>query len=352
MLLSSCEEMLGPVEGERQGELRWSFSPDRSLIRDALTRAEGAEIPDTNDFLLKVTSSSGKVIYDGRYGDSPLSLKLDPGNYSVSVKSSEFRLPAFSAPQFGDEQVAVVKKGESCHVVFNCAQTNSGIRLRMAPSFLTDYPYASLFVKSEEGKLLYSYSEKRVAYFLPGKVSVMKSEGGKDEILFSRELQAREILTVSISTSSPSPAGGNSFRMEVDTSRTWTEESWHLGGNGGGGSSDDEAYGVGEVAAHAGEEDVWIYGYIVGGDLSSSGNKMNTVAPFSSDTHLAIASRTSVTDKASCVSVELKKGALRDALGLKANPGLIGRQVFLKGNLVSSYYGIPGIRSVSEWELR
>ena len=61
-----------------------------------------------------------------------------------------------------------------------CVQLNSGIRLRIDPEFLEAYPSAALVLKSEEGSLMYSYSEKRTAYFLPGNVSLILTQGDSD----------------------------------------------------------------------------------------------------------------------------------------------------------------------------
>jgi hypothetical protein len=49
--------------------------------------------------------------------------------------------------------------------------------------------------------------------------------------------------------------------------------------------------------------------------------------------------------------VELKKGAARDALNLVDNPQVLGHTVWLKGDLVESYYGIPGLKNVTEFAL-
>ena len=65
----------------------------------AQTKAS-ADIPDTGAFLLKITDSAGKVIYDGRYGDSPEKLIVKAGTYNISVRSTKFSKPAFSAPEF------------------------------------------------------------------------------------------------------------------------------------------------------------------------------------------------------------------------------------------------------------
>jgi hypothetical protein len=90
----------------------------------------------------------------------------------------------------------------------------------------------------------------------------------------------------------------------------------------------------------------------VGGDLTSAGNGISFAAPFSSMTCLAIAARTSVSEKSSCMSVQLSKGDFRDALNLVDHPELLGRKIFLKGDIVSAYYGIPGIQNLTEYSLK
>ena len=100
-----------------------------------------------------------------------------------------------------------------------------------------------------------------------------------------------------------------------------------------------------------GEDDVWVFGYIVGGDLSSAGATVKT-SKLTKATHLAIATRSSVTAKASCIAVELPKGPIRDALNLVDHPDLVGTRVYLKGSLVASYFGTTGLKSVSDYVLK
>ena len=69
-----------------------------------LTRAT-VDLPDTDAFILTVKNSAGDVLYEGAYGDSPESMLVNPGSYTVKAVSRVFEKPEFSAPQFGDEQV-------------------------------------------------------------------------------------------------------------------------------------------------------------------------------------------------------------------------------------------------------
>ncbi len=343
----SCE-MLGLPSADKQGELRISFAKEQ----ESLTRA-GLAIPDTSDFLLTVRNSGGKIIYDGKYGDSPESLALEPDSYTVTVISEEFSKPAFSSPQFGDEQCVVVPSGKSINVRLVCRQTNSGVRLKVDSGFLDEYPNGVLMLKSSLGRLIYGYSEKRIAYFKPGEVSLVLNEGKTDKVLMSRTLSAQEILELKVlvsSSSSPSETSGKGgMSIKVDTVRNWTSESFVIGGGGSSGTDQYEALTVSEALSSIGEEDVWVSGYIVGGDLTSSSASFQT--PFDSRTNILLGPRSTTSDKEVCLSVQLPSGELRNALNLVDNPKLLRRKICLRGDIVEAYYGIPGLKNITEYEL-
>lgn len=355
--LSACDDF-GITAG--QGELRWIIEEGGANTRSS------AEIPDTNDFILRVTDAKGTVLYEGAYGNSPESLLVNAGSYTVSVRSIDFTAPGFSKPQYGDEQVVVVKSGASVTVRLSCTLLNAGIRLQVAPDFLTSFPDGVLFLKSGDTRLMYGYAEKRIAYFKPGTVSLILYDQGKDEVLLSRNLEARQILTLSLSApyGGSGTAASSSVTVAVDTTKNWRSESFAIGGPGGpedgGGENEDDgrdeddpdsAIPVSKVNAHVGEEGVWVYGYIVGGDLSTAGTTVKT-SKITKSTHLAIAARSTVTAKTSCVAVELPKGPLRDALNLVDHPDLIGSRIYLKGDLVASYFGTTGLKSVSDYVMK
>ena len=349
-VLGACDDF--GLRSGGQGELRWIIAGN-----GADTRAASAEIPDTNDFILKVSDAKGKILYEGSYGDSPESLLVDAGSYTVAVHSIEFTTPGFSRPVYGDEQVVVVKAGATVTVRLNCTLENAGVRLQVAPDFLTSYPDGVLFLKSGE----------TIAYFKPGPISLVLNDRGADEILLTRTLDARTILTLNISAPYGGTAATSSITVAVDTARIWNSESYVIGGGGSGSGSGsggtgsggdddsgtdlDNAYSVAQAADHIGEDDIWVFGYIVGGDLSSAGTTVKT-SKFTKATHLAIAARSSVTTKASCIAVELPKGPVRDALNLVDHPDLVGTRVYLKGSLVASYFGTTGLKAVSDYVLK
>jgi hypothetical protein len=51
------------------------------------------------------------------------------------------------------------------------------------------------------------------------------------------------------------------------------------------------------------------------------------------------------------MSVQLSAGEIRDALNLVDNPHMLGRRVCLRGDIVSAYYGLPGMKNLEIYEL-
>lgn len=345
--VAGCE-LIFPESGE-QGRIEVNF--DEAMFIQ--TRAQTAVL-DTNLFILTVTDSKGKQIYKGDYGSAPEQMMVTPGTYTVCALSSELTAPKFSAPQYGDSQQATVTAGKTSRVKLICRQMNAGIKLEINPAFLTAYPSGVLFLKSSEGRLMYSYSEKRIAYFKPGNVSLILNEGVSEQTLFTRSLAPQEILSVRIDVKeSASQSQGNTaaaLSIQIDTSRIWINEQYVIGASADKGSEKDNAIGVPQARDMVGAEGVWVGGYIVGGDLTSTNCSFS--APFSSATNLVLASKSSVKTRSSCLSVQLPKGAIRDALNLADHPENLGRHVLIKGNIVEAYYGLPGLQNVTEFELR
>lgn len=342
--LHSCEDFGAPFRDKTPGELSWTIETG------SLTKA-ASDIPDTNDFILTVKNAAGKVLYHGSYGDSPTTLEVEPGSYTVSAQSTEFTTPAFARPLYGDEQVVVVSGGQKVSVKLDCTLLNCGVTLKISPDFLTSHPDGVLFLKQGTTRLMHAYTEKRIAYFFPGEVSLLLYENGMDNALLTKRLAARDILSIKISAPSMDHASG-SIKVAVDTSKNWITEYYTIGGdNNGGGNSGVEssnAISVGDAHSHIGEEDVWVYGYIVGGDLTANGKSVKT-SGITKPSHLAIAARSSVTEKASCVAVELPAGNVREALNLVDHPDLIGTRIYVKGDLVESYFGTTGLKGTSDY---
>ena len=335
-LATACFEALTGKNGG-EGTLRIFFDG----YSDFSTRAGG--IPDTDDFILTVTDASDGCIYSGRFGDSPETLDVPAGAYTVSAVSAEFDSPAYERPQYGDTKVVVVAAGEVASVALTCSLQNCGLLLKAEKDFRKAFPDADIYMKDSSGSLMYTYGETRTAYFSPGNVTVTMCDGPTEKTLFSRRLEARQMLSMSLSCSG---AGSKSdgITIQVDTAREWLSDSYVYGQSAGGEDS-SEALSVSEARQRASGSggEAWVCGYIVG--CATSTSKIEFSAPFSKSTNIVLGERSVTTDRDWCLSVELPAGDLREALNLLDNPSNLGRRVRIKGTLAPSYYGIPGLKS-------
>lgn len=336
LLLTSCQDFFSGRKGSLEVRIEPSSGPQ--------SRSGSEPLPHTDDFILKIQDPDGRLIHNGRFGDSPERLELTPGNYTVSAYSCEFEAPAFAKPQYGDSQLVAVRSDERVCAELFCSQTNSGIRLEAEDSFKDSFPDADIYIRSSSGELLYSYEEQRIAYFPPGKLTVVMEENGNYHNLFSRTLKEQQILRIRLAASEAEDSGGIS--IQLDSSRNWLSENYIYGDDNSGEIWD--AYDVSEARENAEKKDVWVYGYIVG--VATGTGRIDFEAPFDKNTNLVLGLRSVTSDKEYCLSVELKSGAIREELNLCDNPELKGQLIYIKGDLVSAYYGIPGLKNVEEYQ--
>ena len=339
-------------DGDAKGRMSLSF------IREDVIRTKAVyETIDTNSFILRVTDEKGESIYEGAFGDSPETFELQAGTYTVSAVSCDFSTPAFASPQYGDEQCVVIPPGKEIGVRLQCAMMNCGIRLLIDSGFLTIYPKSFFYVKSDAGRLLYSYTQKNVAYFKPGKISVQLADNQSTETLLTRTLAAGDILRLKINVSSSASSQESGIRIAVDTAKNWINESFTIGGSGGGSSGEsggsgntDQVLTIAQVKEADEGEPVWVSGYIVGGDLTQA--NASFTPPFSSNTNLVLGPRSSSSSRSSCLAVSLPKGDVRDALNLVDHPELLGKAVEVFGEVSHSYFGMDGLKNVSDYRLK
>ena len=96
----------------------------------------------------------------------------------------------------------------------------------------------------------------------------------------------------------------------------------------------------------------WVKGYIVGSAPGKSADTFTTEAgSTASNTNIFIADKATETDYTKCIPVQLPAGDVRTALSIQANPGNLGKEVLLYGSL-EKYFGIPGLKTVTEYELK
>ena len=328
-----------------------------SVSEDPLTRVS-EDYADISLYTLSLVDAGGKVVFRDKWGMCPDEFELTPGSYTVSLKSDESTEPAYEHPLFGDSRGITLAEGQVSELTLVATQLNSGLHLLLSEAFIANYKDGALFLRCPTGTLAFGYSEERTAYFLPGKVSILLNINGKTAVIHNLELRQGEILTLRLGVAEQMPkvslVSGVDLYARVDTSRVWREESvlWDGSSAGDSGSSSGttpDAVSVSVARGKAGSKGVWVKGFIVGGDLTST--KCSFEAPFSSRANLVLADKADCKNREICMSVQLSVGDIRNALNLVDNPSMLGRQVLLRGDIVESYYRLPGLQNLSDYRL-
>jgi len=308
-----------------------------------------ASVYDTSSFLLSIISAGGDTIYCGTYGRRPQSLQVKAGTYEIAVLSHQMPTPAFESPQYGDRQIVVVSNGQQANVALLCKRVNAGVHLTFTDTFRSRYPGGSLRLsQGNGGGLDYGYDETRTAYFCTGDVAfVYRSDEGPDT-LFVRNVGAGQVHNLTLNASSDSSM--TAFSLCVDDAADTLSQTLIVGDrfSGADGQSKERAYDLQAAAAHMGDT-VWVWGYIVGGDLTAS--TISFKGPFEKSSNMAIADNPDESKRENCFSVELSRTAVKTALNLVDHPENIGKKVFLRG-VVSSYFSLTGLKGVTDYVLQ
>ncbi len=311
------------------------------LISDGTFLKSGVDT-DTNNFILTIYSTSGEKVYDGTYGQRPQEIIVPPGSYDVGLYSVKFSPPKFSQPQFGDEQTIVVGEGEQTKISFMCRQMNAGIRLKFSQDFITRFPGSGLRIRQLEKDLEYAYSEKRYAYVSTDTFYMLYRESGTDSVLLEKKLMAGQMVTMNLSYSESNTAA-SVIKIEVDTARDWISYNYNLGLK-----IPTGALSIEEAKYHIGEK-VQVFGYIIGGDPSTTTIRVSP--PFESKSALVIAPSMTERSRNRMFAVELPSGSVRDGLNLVTNPYRLGCPVLVTGTVVESYFGYIGIKNTKNYVL-
>lgn len=298
---------------------------------------------DTNNFILTIYSTEGEKVYDGLYGNRPEEIVVTPGGYDIGIYSKRFNPPMFDTPVFGEEKTIVVGENEQANVSFLCSQINAGVKFTFDNTFIAQFPGSGIYVGQGEERLAYDYSQKKYAYVSIDEFSVLYRKNGEDTVLLSKQLDAGQMLNLKLSYSA-SKTTASVFKIEVDTTRDWVSYEYNVGLK-----IPTGAVSIQEAREMIGEKDVKVFGYIFGGDPSTSSIRVGP--PFTSRTSIVIAPSMSERNRNNMFVVELPSGAIRDALNLVVYPEHIGRPVVVTGTIVSSYYGYPGIKSTKNYAL-
>lgn len=314
------------------------------------TKAGGMAMPDTNSFVLQITNAAGEYVYYGRYDARPEVISVPAGAYSLSIVSEEFDAPDWDSPVYGDAVNVVAASGESVNVDFLCKMLNAGLRVKMTERYIVKYP-GTLTVSQEHGSLDYTSTENRFGYFDAGNAtfSAVASDGSSQQ-LFSKQLTAGQMLTLTLDAGSSDSQ--SKITVTVDTTATYLSQTIMVDqyrNAQGDGLSQETAFSVAEAALHP-EENVWVWGYIVGGDLSSTAT--NYEGPFTKNSNLAIAASPACRTRSECMAVELASGSdIRTAVNLVDNPQMLGCKIYIQGTVKDSYFGMTGLKNVKAFAL-
>lgn len=298
---------------------------------------------DTNSFILKIYSTDGSRIYEGAYGSRPQEISVVPGGYEVGLYSRKFSPPALDMPVFGEEHTVVVAENEQAKVSFLCRQVNAGIKFSFSDDFKEKFPGSGIYVVQGDRKLEYSYSQTKYAYVSTESFSITYSYGGKDTLLLEKSLEAGQMVHMKLSYSA-SRTSASVFRVEVDTTRQWSTVDYNVGLKIPSG-----ALSISEAKEHIGEKNIKVFGYVFGGDPSTTTVRVGP--PFESRTTMVIAPSMTERNRNNMMVVELPAGEVRDALNLVNNPENLGRPIVVTGTIVQSYYGYPGVKTTKGYTL-
>ncbi|MDE6283281.1 MAG: choice-of-anchor J domain-containing protein [Muribaculaceae bacterium] len=92
---------------------------------------------------------------------------------------------------------------------------------------------------------------------------------------------------------------------------------------------------------------VWVKGYIVGTyhDYDAHFETANA-----SNNNILLADSPNVTDKSKCIDVQLPFGDVRTAINLANNPGMLGAEVMLYGDVLK-YNTMPGLKNTTKYKI-
>ena len=355
MVVTSCESFAFVDDSQGRVEMSIGYVPENKAIgqtgADAQTKAVARDFPDSNAFLMTVTSSGGETVYDGKYGLRPKDFNLNTGTYSVFIRSHTFTTPEFSRPVYADNRTFVVEGGKSTKVALVCKQINCGLRVTFSSAFKTKFSGSVLKISDSKGSANFPFEETRFVYLNPGIISLVMRRliSPYDETKISDlSLTANEMLSLNIDYSGGDGQTGTKSGIVIDTASVWGKSEIVFGEiSGGDGSSKLKAMSVEQAKANIGAKGVWVVGYIAGGDLTQSALKFEP--PFTSESNLAIVTLAGSRDRSKCLAVSLPTGAIRDAVNLKLNPGNLGKKIWFKGTIVADYFNLPGINTITEY---
>ncbi|MEG0519401.1 MAG: DUF6359 domain-containing protein [Bacteroidales bacterium] len=328
-----------------QSKVRISFAVDGlsvdSYREGAMLKSNNLHL-DTNDFILKVYSTEGSKVYDGKYGAKPKDFMVLPGGYDIGLYSGEWGIPKFDQPVFGDTTTVVVMEDSQLNVRFQCRQISGGIKFSFSDDFKRRFPGEGVNIVQGGGKLKYTYQEARYAHVSTDPFTLEYSKNNGDTVLLQKKVHPAQMVNMKLTYTVPD-GYQSSFKVQMDTVREWIDDSYNAGLK-----IPTGAVTIEQAKKMVGEKNVSVFGFIYGGDPTT--NSVRIAPPFTSTATLVIALSMGERNRNNSFVVELPSGKIRDALNLVGRPGHLGRAIVVTGEIVPSYFNYIGVKGTKAYK--
>lgn len=311
---------------------------------------------DTAKYLLQISDNKGNIFYDGLYIEKPEYMDLPAGTYNIKLRSGEFKEPSKDMPLFGEDRTIKAVADSTIRIQLVSAQLTGGIRVKATKNFINFFKGNGLYYVKDTAVWKQSYYGTYLyIFFHPGDVNIVyKNRDGssyntpptkpswEDTVILTRRLKATDLVSIELDYDM-ARANTGGFSIKVDTVRNRYDNYYN--------TAFFAPYGSVSVVyakTHVGDT-VRLWGYIVGGNASQS--SFSKKKPFTSKTHIVVAKESWQSLRENVMAVELPNGYIRNDLNLVDHPDLIKRKIVLDGVIVDTYFGYPGLKSVTAYKL-
>jgi hypothetical protein len=298
---------------------------------------------DIFDFNLRIINGD-VVVLDEKIADLPEEINLLAGIYTIEAYSINFSDPKFETPLYFGSTIVRIESGKTTSASLICALANAGVKVVWMEDFSILYNnYQARIDCATDGYLIYSSSEARIGYFLPGEISITISADGTIIDGGVLNLEARDMVTL-IMHPKETASGGLIIDITIDYTTNDREVNIIVDPENTI-NSQSNPYTIDEAIKRQNENDVWITGYIVGvKPLTNSDYNFWDIDKWRTN-NIVIADDISETDSYKVIFVELPNRVAWRNINLLDHPDNLHKKILIRGNL-RSYYTRAGIRAI------
>lgn len=328
------------------------------VVLDKTLRCKSAEQPNVGDFIFVLRNEHGRALDSMLVREMRQQRELPKGVYTMEVYSHVFERPEFDRPLYSACDTIEVSSSDDIVVSLICTQTNAGVRVQFDEGFEEVYG-SDYFVSIRNQKadsLIYTAATADAwGYFEPGlvKISLYVEQEYRSSIMLPVEGRTKTLVRLTPEDIVVSPVTAD---IGLNTSVEEQSFSWKIldPDMSNDGSSAAYAFTVGQLQNYVmffvGTK-VWAKGYVVSGKIASG--KVTFGPEGAGSTHIALAPRPDETESSACISVGLptSPAEIRQTLSVANNPSILGRQIWVYGEVTDSYLGLKGIDPLKKFKL-